>query len=184
MLTIVPFSDSQRALLHRPDARFLSGDQVVLRITQRGFALEYKPTGKAEWRTVPPVSLNAQTLLANPSFACFLAFVDGECAGQAILRTGDFHLCDLLDIRVDSRMRRQGVATALLHACEDWAKKAHWAGLRAETTDHQPVACLFFTNSGFQLGGVDKLRHLADPDQAATPLAMRENALIFYSQFT
>jgi len=156
---------------------------VLLRITQSGFALEYKPTGKAEWRTVQPVSLDAQTLLDNQTIACFLAFIDGECAGQAIIRAGDYRFCDLLDIRVDSRARRQGVATALLHACEDWAAKAHWLGIRAETTDHQPVACLFLTNSGFQLGGVDRLRHLVDPEQEKYPPALRENALIFYYRF-
>ena len=183
MLTIVPLSGEHLSLLHRADARFLSGDNVVLRVTHKGFALEYQPTGKAEWRTVQPPALDAQTLLADGNTACFLAFADGDCAGQAIVRKGAYQLCDLLDIRVDSRVRRQGVATALLHACEDWARRAGCAGLRVETTDRQPVACLFLEKSGFVLGGVDKLRHAADPEQAKWVPAMRESVLMFYHLF-
>ncbi len=183
MLTIQPLNEENLSFYNQPDARFLAGDRIQLRFTRTGFLPEYAPMNAVEWRTVKPFSMNVEQLLANESYACFLAFVNGRCVGQSIAQRGGHRLCDLLDLRTDSRYRRQGVATALVNAVSEWAVTGGYAGLRAETTDDRPVSCQFFERFGFTLGGVDILWHSADTDQAGRLPAMRESVLTFYKFF-
>ncbi len=103
--------------------------------------------------------------------------------GQCVAKKGAYRQCDLLDIRTDSRHRRQGVATALLNAAEAWAAAQGLCGIRAETTDDRPASCQFFERTGFTLGGVDMLRRRCDPAQADRAPAMRESVLVFYKFF-
>ena len=180
MLTIVPLSEENRMHFNQADARFLAGDRVQLHVNRKGFSTEYIPLQAAEWRSVKPFAANASRLLINPNAACYLAYVDGQPAGQCIFRAGAHRLCDLLDIRTDIRYRRQGVGTALLGACVTWAESAGCAGIRAEATDWQSVAAQFFEGCGFTLGGVDRLLHAGQPDQAVLLPAMRESVLMFY----
>lgn len=183
MLTILPLSRENRDQLNQADARFLAGDRVQLRVTRKGFTPEYTPLPNAEWRTVQPLPVDADHWLADPKAACFLAFVDGQHAGQAIVRLMGHRLCELLDLRTDTHFRRQGVGTELINACQTWAESMRRVGIRVETTDEQPVACQFFESYGFTLGGVDRLLHSADPDQARRFPAMRESVLVFYKFF-
>ena len=183
MLTILPLNEGNCGKFNQVDARFLAGERVLLRVTHKGFALEYAPLPIAEWRTPTPFPADTTKLMAEPKAACYLAFVDGQCAGQSVIRLGAHQLCDLVDIRTDSRFRRQGVATQLVNACVEWALRAGRAGIRVETTDEQPVACQFFEKSGFTLGGVDRLWHAALPEQAKRVPATRESVLAFYKFF-
>lgn len=69
-------------------------------------------------------------LTASSEAACFLAFVGNTAVGfaQCQLRHDYVEGCEtspvgfLEGIYVDSAYRRSGVARALLHACEDWAR--------------------------------------------------------------
>ena len=47
----------------------------------------------------------------------------------------------------------------------------------------KPIACQFFEYCGFVLGGVDRLLHAADPEQAKRLPAMRESVLVFLQVF-
>lgn len=183
MLTILPLSEDNCEKFNQVDAHFLAGDRVLLRVTHKGFALEYAPLPVAEWRTLKPFLADTAMLMAESKATCYLAFIDGQCAGQCIIRLGAYQLCELLDIRTDSRFRRQGVASHLLNACVEWALRAGQAGIRAETTDEQPVACQFLEKCGFTLGGVDRLWHAALPEQAKRVPATRESVLVFYHFF-
>lgn len=183
MLTIQPLCDQNRDQFNQADARFLAGDRVQLRVTRKGFVPEYLPLPAAEWRTVKPLAVTADRLLADPNAACYLAYSDQQYAGQGVVRLGAHRLCELLDLRVDTHFRRQGVGTELISACVDWAKRAHRAGLRVETTDEQPLACLFLEHCGFSLGGVDRLWHWAEPEQQRRLPVLRESTLVFYRFF-
>ena len=184
MLSILPLDETNRACLNQADTRFLAGDRVQLRVTRKGFTLEYVPLPNAEWRTLRTTRiLDANTLLADEKAACFLAFLDGQYAGQAVTRLAGHRLCELMDLRVDSRCRRQGVGTELLKTCVAWTEQRRRAGLRAETSDESPVACQFLESCGFALGGVDRLWHNADPWQQERVPGMRETVLTFYRFF-
>lgn len=177
---IVPLGRDTLGLLHRADARFLAGDRVQLRMTRHGFALDYAPMAVAEWRTVRPYPVLATELLERPDWVCYLAFAEDQPAGQCILKTGEHSLCELLDIRTDSRYRRQGIATELVETALEWAVRNGCAGLRAAATDEWPVACQFFEKTGFALGGIDRFWHAADPDQAKKLPGLRETVLLYY----
>ena len=183
MLTIVPLNRSNAGHFNHADARYLAGERVQLRVTRLGFLTDYSPLPTAEWRTLKPFPADPLRLLANPNAACFLAFVDGQPAGQGIVRLGAHRLCELIDLRVDSRFRRQGAGTQLIAASLQWTRAKARAGLRAELTDGQPVACQFMEKVGFTLGGVDRLWHSALPDQQELVPAMRESVLVFYKLF-
>ena len=181
MLTILSPNENTWAHLHKSDARYLAGELVQVRVTRKGFLPEYAPLPTAAWRSCPPPArLTREYILAHPHWACFFAFLDGQFAGQLIARPGGSPLCELLDIRVDATLRRQGIGTELLNTCEAWARKKSLQGIRTEVSDQNPVACQFFQNSGFALGGVDKLQHYADPGQAHKPAALRDSVLFFY----
>ena len=180
MLTIVPLRPDNQSHLNQADARFLAGERVQLRVTRMGFLTDYAPLPTAEWRTLKPFPAEPNRLLADPNAASFLAFVDGQFAGQCVVRLGAHRLCELIDLRVDSRFRRQSAGTQLIAACVQWTQAKGRAGLRAELTDGQPVACQFMERLGFTLGGVDRLWHTALPDQQKLVPAMRESVLVFY----
>lgn len=183
MLTIQPLTPETREQFNLADARFLAGDRVQLRVTRKGFIAEYIPMPAAEWRTVKPRITDTARLLADPSAMACLAVADGRCVGQAVARLSNHRLCELLDLRVDAHHRRHGVGSALLSACVDWTKRSGRAGLRVETTDEQPLACLFLEHAGFALGGVDRLLHWAEPEQQQRMPAIRESVLVFYRFF-
>ena len=183
MLTIRPLSPDNLTCLNQPDARFLAGDRIQLRFTRKGFLPEYAPLPSAEWRTVRSFPMTAEALLADTNAVTYFAFSQDRCVGQCVAKKGAYRLCDLLDIRTDSRHRRQGVATALLNAAEAWAAAQGLCGIRAETTDDRPASCQFFERTGFTLGGVDMLLRRCDPAQADRAPAMRESVLVFYKFF-
>ena len=183
MLTIVPMNAENQRYLNQVDARFLAGSRVQLKVTRLGFLTDYVPIPTAEWRSVKPYTPEGESWLSDPSLACYLAFVDGTLAGQSVVCKGQNRLCDVLDIRTDSRFRRQGVGMQLIHTCIEWAQRKGFAGMRAELTDELPLACQFMEGIGFTLGGVDKLLHAAQPDQQRRVPATRETVLAFYRFF-
>ncbi len=180
MFTILPLNADNLTCFNQPDARFLAGERIQLRFTRKGFLPEYAPLPSAEWRTAKAFPLTAEMLLADARAIVYFAFAENKCVGQCVAKSDEHQLCELLDLRTDSRHRRQGMGTALLNAVVDWAHARGLAGIRAETTDDCPAACQFFERSGFTLGGVDMLRLYSDPAQADRAPAMRESVLIFY----
>lgn len=184
MFTVLPAQPGRVGCLHQVDARFLAGDLVQVRVTRKGFLPEYVPLPIAEWRQwPPPEGITQEAVEANPHWAFYLALQQERCLGQLIAAPGAYGLCTLLDLRVDAAARRQGIATELLRACEDWARTKQLKGILAEASDQNPVACQFLESFGFVLGGVDKLRHHMDPAQANRPAALRESVLLFYYFF-
>ncbi len=184
MLTIQPPNENTISHLNQTDARFLAGELVQIRVTRKGFLPEYLPLPTAEWRQSPPSALvTEKALKQHGEWACFFAFLDGKFVGQLVAEPAEYGLCRLLDLRVDASHRREGIGTALLNACIDWATQQGLKGILAESSDENPVACQFFQNSRFTLGGVDKLRHYADPLQAGRAAMLRDSVLMFYRFF-
>ena len=180
MITILPLNFGNSGDLNRMDTRFLAGDRVQLRISRKGFTPEYIPLPVAQWRSLKSFPAEPNQLLGDPKVACFLAYTEDHLVGQVIVRLGAHRLCEVLDIRIDSRYRRQGIGTELIQTCADWAVRHKRAGLRIEVSDEQSVACQFLEHCGFQLGGVDRLWHSADAEQAQRMPTMRESVLVFY----
>jgi len=115
--------------------------------------------------------------LDSPDKTGFLAYVDGQVAGQLLLRRNWNRFAWVEDIRVDINFRRRGVGTALLSQGEEWAKRNGCPGIMLETQDTNVKACRFYENYGFMLGGFDiSLYH-------AATLYADEIALFWYLMF-
>jgi GNAT superfamily N-acetyltransferase len=78
----------------------------------------------------------------------FAARRDGRLLGVVgcELRDGSGHLVNLV---VDQETRRQGVASALLVAAVDWAKRSNAPELWVDTLTRFPAAAALFTHFGF-----------------------------------
>jgi len=184
MLSILPLTMPLLPYLDQADGRYLVGEMVSLKVSRLGFGLEYTPLNKAQWRIWRPVSLfQPEELTQRQDVACFLAFVEGQLAGQAMVMQHFNRLAMVFDIRVQVGLRRGGVGEELIAACRDWALRQGLGGLVAETSDTNPGACQFFEKCGFRLGGVDRMRYAALPDQNTKPPALRDCALTFYQLF-
>ena len=86
----------------------------------------------------------------------FLATLDGQPAGVIQLSMAWNGYARIDDIAVDRRLRRSGVAKALLeHAC-DWCRERALAGLMLETQTNNVAACRLYERFGFRLGGFDR----------------------------
>lgn len=158
----------------------LVGEEVLLRVGRSGFSLAYAPTERAQWQRFPVAEgFEPAALCGRERTAFYAAFVDGRYAGGAGVRC-EGSWARLGDIRVDAGQRRQGVASALLDACERFACDRGCYGLRAETSDQNPLLCRFLEKRGYVLAGMDRLRLAAEPQERCKPMMKRACALYFY----
>jgi len=185
MLSILPLNTSLIPFLNQADSRYLVGEAVSLKLTRQGFTLDYLPMPKAEWRVWHGDGelFSAQELIDMPDMACFIALWEGQPVGQAMVMQHFNRLAMVFDVQVDVALRRAGIGEELIAACRDWARRQGLGGLVVETTDSNPGACQFFEKCGFQLGGVDRMRYGALPEQSIRPAALRDCAMTFYQLF-
>ena len=184
MLSILPVTAALLPYLDQVDSRYLVGELVTLKVSRFGFSLDYSALSKADWRLWQPQPLfDPGELPHREDVGCFLAFRDGQNAGQAQVMRHFNRLAMVYDIRVDVRLRRQGIGAALMEACRDWARQKALGGLMAETRDTNPGACQFLEKCQFRLGGVDRMRYAALSEQSQKPPALRDSALTFYHLF-
>lgn len=159
----------------------LIGEETLLRVTRGGFSLAYVPIERAEWRYFAPTpGFEPTALCQEENAAYFAAFAEERYIGGAGVRCEPDGWALLGDLRVDAAHRRQGVASALVDACERFARQKGCYGLRAETSDQHPIVCQFLEKRGYTLGGLDRMRLAAAPEERRKPLMRRACALLFY----
>ena len=73
--------------------------------------------------------------------AAFLAYSDGECIGQVILRKDWNQYAFIEDICVAKAARGKGVGSAMIRKAVEWAKEKKLCGLALETQDNNLLAC-------------------------------------------
>ena len=95
------------------------------------------------------------TYIDNVNKVVFLAYVDGQIAGQIILRKNWNKFAYIEDITVDVQFRRQGIGRELILRAERWARNHNLAGSMLETQNNNVPACLFYERCGFRLSGFD-----------------------------
>jgi streptothricin acetyltransferase len=102
-----------------------------------------------------PENLDFAAYIGNPEKKVYLAYVDGQVAGQIILRRNWNRFALIEDIRVDVKFRRRKIGRALLEHGETWARQNGFPGIMVETQDSNVGACRFYESYGFVLGGFD-----------------------------
>jgi streptothricin acetyltransferase len=91
----------------------------------------------------------------NPNKTVYLAYVEGQIAGQIVLRKNWNRYACIEDIVVDVRFRRRGIGKELISQAKRWAKERNLAGLMLETQNNNVRACKFYESCGFRLRGFD-----------------------------
>ncbi|MFH1005938.1 MAG: GNAT family N-acetyltransferase [Candidatus Latescibacterota bacterium] len=95
------------------------------------------------------------TYVDSPDKTVFLAYVNGQVAGQIILRRNWNRYACIEDIAVDVGFRRTGIGTALIAQATRWARERNLPGIMLETQDNNVGACRFYECCGFKLRGFD-----------------------------
>ena len=182
MLVIKPLTPGQ-PLSREIDARTLCGDTVSVQVTRSGFTLSYMPTGTAHWRSFPWSESAEQTLAGYmPDSFILGAEQDGLLVGLLVAHCSKTRWCEVLDLRVDTSCRLQGIGRTLLDACMRNAARRDMAGLRMVVSDANPAMCQFAQHCGFSLEGIDRLAFAMSPEERLKPMMRRASALIFYRQ--
>lgn len=91
----------------------------------------------------------------DPDKTIFLAYVEGQIAGQIILRRNWNQYAYIEDIAVDAHFRRLGIGQELISQAKQWAQERNLPGLMLETQNNNVKACQFYERCGFQLRGFD-----------------------------
>ena len=121
--------------------------------------------------------IDYRTYLDDPHQTIFLAKVEGQVAGQVILRKNWNAYAYIEDLAVDIQFRRQGIGQQLISQAEQWARVHHLKGIMLETQNNNVGACRFYEQCDFRLGGFDQYLY-----QGQNP-ATDEIALYWYLLF-
>ena len=89
--------------------------------------------------------------------AIFLAYADGKCAGQIVLRKDWNRYAFIEDICVSASYRGNGIGMALIQKAVQWAKEKGLCGLALETQDNNLLACRFYAKNRLVLGAVNTM---------------------------
>ena len=101
--------------------------------------------------------------LGRDDAAIYLAFVGEKLAGQVCVQEDHNNMARVWELRVEHGQRHHGIAMSLMNTVKVWAlaRGLHW--LRAETQDVHVIACMFYRDYGFVIGGFDRLYLQATP---------------------
>ena len=92
--------------------------------------------------------------LRSPHMPVIAAAIDGELAGYALLSLRkDSQAVRVYSIAVDARFARRGVGSALLQACEKYARKHNKCQLTLEVRYDNAPAIALYEKWGFRLFG-------------------------------
>jgi streptothricin acetyltransferase len=91
----------------------------------------------------------------DPEKTAFLAYIDGQPAGEIILRKNWNRFALVEWIGVDRNHRRLGIGRALMNRAVRWAQDKSLPGIMLETQDNNVGACRFYESCGFVLKGFD-----------------------------
>jgi ribosomal protein S18 acetylase RimI-like enzyme len=100
--------------------------------------------------------IDYKTYLDNPHKTVYLAYADGQIAGQIILHKYWNNYAYIEDIAVDVKFRRQGIGRRLISQAVSWAEERKLPGIMLETQDNNTAGCRLYESSGFKLGGFDR----------------------------
>jgi len=153
-IVIQPLTAANQADLNRCDNAFTV--EAELHLTAEGGRISYtvQPVTPYEKRYGPEV-YDAQAYIGKPDHAAWLAYVEGQLAGQILVHENWNHFAIIWDIAVDPPHRRRGVGRRLIAQAVAWARARGLPGVMLETQNNNVAACRLYASCGFILGGFD-----------------------------
>lgn len=108
----------------------------------------------------------------------FVAEFDGRIAGTVGLILESADVARIVRMSVDAGCRRSGLASALVAACKEAARRRGATDLHVYTEPHWHAAVAFYTAQGFVMYGRDSIDiHLRLPlDESSSVRMMRYNS--------
>ena len=85
----------------------------------------------------------------------YLAYRDGQIAGQVRLCRYWNRYAYIEDLVVDASARREGIGQALMREAMAWAKTRGFPGIMLETQNNNVAACNLYERCGLTLAGFD-----------------------------
>lgn len=153
-LKIVEMSEENRSDVYRCSSEFLADTKVTLAYEDGQF--RYAIEGVSPFvHAYAQDEIDLNGCIRSRDGVVFLAYADGEIAGQVIVTKWWNLFAYIADLAVDPAFRGRGIATALMTAAERWARENGYPGLMLETQDHNVPACKFYETYGFTIGGFD-----------------------------
>ncbi len=81
----------------------------------------------------------------------------GACVGLAIYQYSWNKYLYLYDLKVNASYRGKGIGRALIEEGKKIAAENGYHGIYTQAQDNNLGACLFYVNTGFQIGGLDTM---------------------------
>jgi len=163
--------------INKANDEFIIDSKAILHYINGKLSYTVVPVPERLKKYEPETPAFYASYLDSPDKACFIAYVDGEVAGQILLRRNWNRFAWVDDFGVGVKFRRQGIGKALMSRAEEWARIEQYPGIMLETQDTNVKACRFYEKYGFILGGFDTYSyHAADRNR-------EEIALYWYLVF-
>ena len=153
-LTIAELTADRLGDVNRCDGAFRIESRLVLHAQGNIIHYEIEQVTPYEKR-YPADAFDAATYIDNPDKVIYLAYLDGQVAGQVRLCRYWNRYAYIEDILVDRMHRRQGVGKALMEQAITWAKAGGFPGIMLETQNNNVAACRLYERCGLTLAGFD-----------------------------
>ena len=175
-IVIQPLTVANQADLNRCANAFTVEAELHLTAEDGRIGYSVEPVTPYVKRYDPEI-YDGQAYLEKPDHAAWLAYADGQLAGQILVHE-HWNRCAIIgDIAVDPPYRRRGVGRRLIEQAVAWARGRGLPGIMLETQNINVPACRLYERCGFVLGGFDACLY-----RGVMP-GTREIALFWYLLF-
>jgi ribosomal protein S18 acetylase RimI-like enzyme len=140
--------------LNRCDSSFVVDAVLRLRAVGREIRYTVEPVAPYPKRYEPEV-YDPQPYVEREDHAAWVAHVDGEVAGQILVRENWNRYAIIWDVAVNPAHRRMGIGRSLLERAIEWARARGLPGVMLETQDTNAGACRLYAACGFRLRRFD-----------------------------
>jgi ribosomal protein S18 acetylase RimI-like enzyme len=164
MITIQEINANNLADAGRCDGLFTIDAMLTLSVENDVITYTFIEVSLPIHKRYPTDEVDYKVCIHNPDQAVYLAYQDGQVAGEIRLRRFWNRYAYIDDIVVDIHHRRRGIGTALIEQAKRWAQEKGLAGIILETQNNNVGGCRLYQKCGFELAGFDRrLYHGLNP---------------------